>query len=163
MSHHIVDIDHLSYRYPDGTTALHDVTFQVTHGEAVAVVGANGAGKSTLCIYLNGTLPPSSGRVVIGDLPVTAKTARDVRRTVGMVFSNPDDQLFMPTVREDVAFGPLNLGLSLGDVEERVRTALEKVGALHLADRPPYRLSSGEKRLAAIATVLAMSPAILGM
>jgi len=163
VSHHIVEIDHLSYHYPDTTKALNDVTFRVTHGEAVAIVGANGAGKSTLLMHLNGTLPPSSGRVVIGDLPVTAKTARDVRRTVGMVFSNPDDQLFMPTVRDDVAFGPLNLGLSLEDVENRVTTALEKVGALHLADRPPYRLSSGEKRLAAIATVLAMSPSILVM
>ena len=163
MSHHIVDVDHLSYHYPDGTKALHDVTFRVVHGESVAVVGANGAGKSTLLMHLNGTLPPASGRVVIGDLPVTAGTAREVRRTVGMVFSNPDDQLFMPTVGDDVAFGPMNLGLPLEDVEARVRSALEEVGALELADRPPYRLSSGEKRLASIATVLAMSPAILVM
>ena len=163
MSHHIVDVEDLSYHYPDGTEALRKVSFRITHGEAVAVVGANGAGKSTLLMHLNGTLPPATGRVIIGDFPVSPRTVRDVRRTVGMVFANPDDQLFMPTVRDDVAFGPLNLGLLPEDVEERVESALEKVGALHLADRPPYRLSSGEKRLAAIATVLAMSPAILVM
>jgi cobalt/nickel transport system ATP-binding protein len=163
VSHHIVHIENLSYDYPDGTKALQGVTFEVVHGEAVAIVGANGAGKSTLLMHLNGTLPPGSGRVIIGDLPVTERTARDVRRTVGMVFSNPDDQLFMPTVGDDVAFGPLNLGLQPEDVAERVRNALEKVGAAHLADRPPYRLSSGEKRLASIATVLAMEPSILVM
>lgn len=163
MSHHIVDVEHLSYRYPDGTDALKDVSFRVTHGESVAIVGANGAGKSTLLMHLNGTLPPAAGRVLIGEVPVTRGTARDVRRTVGMVFANPDDQLFMPTVRDDVAFGPLNLGLSLEDVETRVKRSLEKVNASHLAGRPPYRLSSGEKRLAAIAAVLAMSPDILVM
>lgn len=163
MSHHIVEVEKLSYCYPDGTRALEDVSFRIVHGESVAVVGANGAGKSTLLMHLNGTLPPTAGRVVIGDVPVTSKTARDVRRTVGMVFANPDDQLFMPTVRDDVAFGPLNLGLPLEDVESRVSSALELVGAGHLADRPPYRLSSGEKRLAAIATVLAIDPSILVM
>ena len=163
MSHHLVEVDSLSYSYPDGTKALEDVSFRVVHGESVAVVGANGAGKSTLLMHLNGTLPPAKGRVVIGDLPVTPKTVRDLRRTVGMVFSNPDDQLFMPTVRDDVAFGPLNLGLPLEDVAARVEDALGQVGALHVADRPPYRLSSGEKRLASIATVLAMRPDVLVM
>lgn len=163
MSHHIVDVESLAYRYPDGTEALRGVSFRVVHGESVAVVGANGAGKSTLLMHLNGTLPPSSGRVVIGDVPVTRETSREVRRTVGMVFANPDDQLFMPTVRDDVAFGPLNLGLPHPDVADRVAAALGQVGAEHLADRPPYRLSSGEKRLAAIATVLAMNPSILVM
>ncbi len=163
MSHHIVAVEDLSYRYPDGTDALRGVSFQVLHGESVAVVGANGAGKSTLLMHLNGTLPPSSGRVAIGEVPISKGTIREARRTVGMVFANPDDQLFMPTVRDDVAFGPLNLGLSAEDVAERVRAALEQVGASHLADRPPYRLSSGEKRLAAIATVLSMAPSILVM
>jgi len=163
VSHHIVEVAHLAYAYPDGTAALEDVSFRALHGESVAIVGANGAGKSTLLMHLNGTLPPKAGRVVIGDVPVTAGTVRDVRRTVGMVFSNPEDQLFMPTVRDDVAFGPLNLGLPVEDVENRVREALEQVGIAHLADRPPYRLSSGEKRLAAIATVLAMCPSILVM
>jgi cobalt/nickel transport system ATP-binding protein len=163
VSHHLVEVDSLSYSYPDGTKALEDVSFRVVHGESVAVVGANGAGKSTLLMHLNGTLPPAKGRVVIGDLPVTPKTVRDLRRTVGMVFSNPDDQLFMPTVRDDVAFGPLNLGLPLEDVAARVEDALGQVGALHVADRPPYRLSSGEKRLASIATVLAMRPDVLVM
>jgi cobalt/nickel transport system ATP-binding protein len=163
VSHHIVAVDGLGYVYPDGTSALHGVSFRVEHGESVAVVGANGAGKSTLLMHLNGTLAPTTGKVIVGDLPLTAGTAREVRRTVGMVFANPDDQLFMPTVREDVAFGPLNLGLAVEDVHERVNASLEKVGALHIADRPPYRLSSGEKRLAAVATVLAMGPSILIM
>jgi len=163
LSHHIVAVESLSYAYPDGTPALAEVSFRIEHGESVAVVGANGAGKSTLLMHLNGTLTPESGKVVVGDLPLTAGTVREVRRTVGMVFANPDDQLFMPTVGEDVAFGPLNLGLSPQDVEERVAMSLEKVGVGHLADRPPYRLSSGEKRLAAIATVLAMGPSILVM
>ena len=163
MSHHIVEVEDLSYAYPDGTAALEAVSFRIEHGESVAVVGANGAGKSTLLMHLNGTLTPAAGKVVIGDLPLTAGTLREARRTVGMVFANPDDQLFMPTVKEDVAFGPLNLGLAPEDVEERVTAALAKVGAGHLAARPPYRLSSGEKRLAAIATVLAMGPSILVM
>lgn len=158
-----MNVEGLSYSYPDGTPALSDVSFRIEHGESVAVVGANGAGKSTLLMHLNGTLTPMAGKIIVGDLPLTAGTAREVRRTVGMVFANPDDQLFMPTVGEDVAFGPLNLGLSSQDVAERVTAALDKVGAGHLADRPPYRLSSGEKRLAAIATVLAMNPSILVM
>ena len=158
MSHHLVEVSDLSYRYPDGTDALRGVSFRVVHGESVAVVGANGAGKSTLLMHLNGTLPPTAGRVLVGEVPVGAGTAREVRRTVGMVFANPDDQLFMPTVADDVAFGPLNLGLPVEDVERRVRESLQKVEALHLAERPPYRLSSGEKRIAAIAAVLAMQP-----
>jgi len=163
MSHHIVAVENLCFRYPDGTPALNGVSFLIRHGEAVAVVGANGAGKSTLLQHLNGYLTPQQGAVRIGDFPLNRATLRDVRRTVGMVFQNPDDQLFMPTVFEDVAFGPLNLGLPQRDVERLVREALEDVGALHLRDRPPHQLSGGEKRTVAIATVLAMKPDILVM
>jgi cobalt/nickel transport system ATP-binding protein len=163
MSHHIVEVRDLAFAYPDGTPALRGVSFRITHGEAVAIVGANGAGKSTLLQHLNGILPPVSGTIRIGDFPLTRETLEEARRTVGMVFQNPDDQLFMPTVEDDVAFGPLNLGLPSEEVRARVREALATVGAEHLADRPPYRLSGGEKRAVAIATVLAMSPSILVM
>lgn len=161
MSHHRVQVCGLHYRYPDGTAALDGVSFEIRHGESVAIVGANGAGKSTLLLHLGGVLAPSQGRVVIGDLPVTGQTLPFVRRRVGMVFQEPDDQLFMPTVFEDVAFGPLNLGMPMEDCRERVQECLEQVGAWHLRDRPPHRLSAGEKRRAAMAAVLAMSPGIL--
>ena len=163
MSHHIVAADRLSFFYPDGTAALRSVSFCIHHGESVAVIGGNGAGKSTLLQQLNGYLTPTSGEVRIGDFPVTSKTLHDVRRSVGMVFQDPDDQLFMPTVFDDVAFGPRNLGLPPEIVEQRVATALRAVGAGHLAAKPPYRLSCGEKKRVAIATVLAMDPAILVM
>ncbi|PKN65177.1 MAG: cobalt ABC transporter ATP-binding protein [Deltaproteobacteria bacterium HGW-Deltaproteobacteria-15] len=163
MSHHIVEVKGLRYNYPDGTPALQGIDFRILHGESVAVVGANGAGKSTLLLHLNGYLPSKEGEIRIGDYPLTAKTLSSVRRTVGMVFQDPDDQLFMPTVYDDVAFGPLNLGLPLKEVEERVDRALSTVEALHLKHRPPYRLSRGEKRSVAIATVLSMAPDILVM
>ncbi len=163
MSHHIVEVRDLAFTYPDGTPGLAGVSFRIHHGEAVAIVGANGAGKSTLLCHLNGILVPQSGMVRVGDFPLSRGTLDEVRRTVGMVFQNPDDQLFMPTVGDDVAFGPLNLGLPPEEVKARVADALATVGAGHLADRPPYRLSGGEKRAAAIATVLAMSPSILVM
>jgi len=161
MSHHLVELRGVSYAYPDGTPALQEVTLRVTHGEAVALVGANGAGKSTLLQLLNGWLTPTAGEVRVGDLPVTAATLAAVRRCLGMVMPDPDDQLFMPTVGEDVAFGPRNLGLPEDEVQARVAAALAAVGGEHLAARPPYRLSAGEKRAAAIAAVLAMGPDIL--
>lgn len=163
MSHHIVEVSDLCYSYPDGNQALKGISFRITHGESVAVVGANGAGKSTLLLHLNGYISPQQGSVRIGDYPLTKETLPEVRRTVGMVFQDPDDQLFMPTVREDVAFGPLNLGFPPEEVEFRVLAALERVGAISLLDRAPYHLSGGEKRAVAIATVLAMSPDILVM
>lgn len=163
MSHHIVEVRNLHHTYPDGTVALNGVNFRITHGEAVAVVGANGAGKSTLLLHLNGFLTPQQGEVRIGDFPLTPKTLEAIRRTVGMVFQDPDDQLFMPSVFDDVAFGPLNLGLPHEEVKQRVEQALSRVDALHLAKRQPYNLSGGEKRNIAIATVLAMSPDILVM
>lgn len=163
MSHHIVEVKHLRHVYSDGTVALKDISFRITHGESVGIIGANGAGKSTLLLHLNGYLEPTSGSIRIGDTPLSKGTLPDIRRTVGMVFQDPDDQLFMPTVFDDVAFGPFNLGLSLPDVEQRVATALELVGAGHLRDKPPYHLSGGEKKRVAIATVLSMSPDILVM
>ena len=163
MSHHTITVDDLSFAYPDGTRALDGVSFGAGHGEAIAVVGANGAGKSTLLLHLNGLLTPEHGSVDIGGVPVTKATLPDIRRTVGMVFQDPDDQLFMPTVAEDVGFGPLNLGLAPEEVAARVHAALARVAAEHLAERPPYRLSGGEKRVVAIATVLAMEPKVLVM
>lgn len=161
MSHHRVEANHLRYSYPDGTPALVDISFRITHGESVGVAGANGAGKSTLLLQLAGVLFPDGGDLRIGDFSLTRQTANQVRRSVGLIFQNPDDQLFMPTVYEDVAFGPLQTGCSLEEVDRLVRQALEQVDAWHLKDRAPYRLSGGEKRMVAIATVLAMAPDIL--
>lgn len=163
MSHHIVETTDLHYTYPDGTVGLHGVSLRISHGESVALVGENGAGKSTLLLHLNGYLSATRGQVRIGDHSLTRENVAAVRRTVGMVFQSPDDQLFMPTVFDDVAFGPLNLGFSRADVESAVARSLETVGAAHLSKRPPYKLSLGEKRAVAIATVLAMSPDILVM
>ncbi|TCT19273.1 energy-coupling factor ABC transporter ATP-binding protein [Thiobaca trueperi] len=161
MSRSFVELERLAYAYPDGTQALADISLRAHQGESVAIVGANGAGKSTLLLHLNGYLRPQQGRVRIGDLSLTKESLPAVRRLVGMVFQDPDDQLFMPTVAEDVAFGPLNQGLPVAEVERRVNDALQRVGALALRERPPYRLSGGEKRAVAIATVLAMEPAML--
>lgn len=142
---------------------MNGVSFRITHGESVALVGENGAGKSTLLLHMNGYLFATQGGIRIGDYMVSANNLNTIRRSVGMVFQNSDDQLFMPTVFEDVAFGPMNLGLEKEDLEHKVMQALETVGAAHLKNRPPYRLSHGEKRSVAIATVLAMSPDILVM
>ncbi|MBF0215873.1 MAG: ABC transporter ATP-binding protein [Candidatus Omnitrophica bacterium] len=163
MSHHIVETRDLHYVYPDGTVGLDGVSFRITHGESVALVGENGAGKSTLLHHINGYLAATKGEIRVGDHKVTLKNMDVVRRSVGMVFQNSDDQLFMPTVFDDVAFGPLNMGLENEEVEKKVHEALETVGASHLRKRPPYRLSQGEKRAVAIATVLVMSPDILVM
>lgn len=163
MNDPALEIRDLKYSYPDGTVALKGISFSVEQGSAVALVGANGAGKSTLLHHLNGYLTTSCGEVCIGATPVTRKNAKEIRRTVGMVFQDSDDQLFMPTVFDDVAFGPLNAGLPPEQIDQRVGFALERVGVSHLRDRPPYRLSSGEKRSVSIATVLAMEPDILVM
>jgi cobalt/nickel transport system ATP-binding protein len=163
MSHHILEIKDLSYSYPDGTPALAGVNVTIHHGESVGLVGANGAGKSTLLQHLCGSLLPQTGRIRVGDVPISSRTLHEVRRTVGMVFQDPDDQLFMPTVAEDIAFGPLNIGLTPDEAGVRVDEALRMVGAEHLKNRPPYRLSGGEKRGVAIAAVLACSPDILVM
>ena len=161
MSHHIVEVKQLRHVYPDGTMALRDVSFRIHHGESVAIIGANGAGKSTLLLHLNGYLAATAGTIRIGDQQLGKETLAEIRRTVGMVFQDPDDQLFMPTVYDDVAFGPLNQGLAAAEVAQRVSEALERVGALDLRDKPPYHLSGGEKKRVAIATVLSMLPEIL--
>ena len=161
MSHHIVEAKNLKHIYPDGTVALEDVSFRIEHGEAVGIIGANGAGKSTLLLHLNGYLSATSGDIIIGDDQLSRETLSQIRRTVGIVFQDPDDQLFMPTVYDDVGFGPMNLGLNLEEVEARVHDALTRVGALSLKEKPPYHLSGGEKKRVAIATVLSMLPEIL--
>ena len=163
MSHHLVEMRHVTFTYPDGTAALQDVSFRITHGESVALIGENGAGKSTLLLHLNGFLTPMSGSVRVGDLPVMKSTLPAIRRSIGMIFQHPDDQLFMPTVQDDVAFGPLNLGLPPEEVEARVANALTLVGMAYVAKKPPYRLSEGQKRSVAIATVLALEPNMLIM
>lgn len=163
MSHHLVAFDNVFFCYPDGTEALNDVSFRITHGESVGIVGANGAGKSTLLMHMNGYLIPLRGRIIIGDLYLDKKTRREIRRNVGMVFQNPDDQLFMPTVFDDVAFGPLNLGMPEEKVRERVDEVLKTVGCLSLKDKPPHHLSAGQKSSVAIASVIAMRPDILVM
>lgn len=163
MSHHIIEVCDLKYSYPDGTEALNGISFTQLHGESIALIGGNGAGKSTLLMHMNGSLTPSSGEVRIGHIPVVKSTLESIRRTVGMVFQNPDDQLFMPTVYDDIAFGPINMGLPPEEVEKRVLSALKEVDLLSLKNKSPYRLSSGEKRSIAIATVLSMEPDILIM
>jgi len=163
MSHHIIEAESLKYVYPDGTTGLDGVSFRIVHGESVALVGENGAGKSTLLMHMNGYLFATEGEMTIGDCRVSKGTLETVRRSVGMVFQNSDDQLFMPTVFEDVAFGPTNQGLEGEMLTRKVMDSLERVGSAHLKNRPPYRLSMGEKRSVAIASVLAMSPDILVM
>ncbi|MDE6447096.1 MAG: energy-coupling factor ABC transporter ATP-binding protein [Muribaculaceae bacterium] len=161
MSHHYIRFTDVHFSYPDGFEALRGVSFLLTHGERVALLGRNGAGKSTLLLLTNGLLLPSRGQVNIGDVPVGKKTLPIVRQSVGMVFQNPDDQLFMPTVEEDVAFGPLNMKLPPEEVERRVGMALDAVGASDLRKRSAMQLSGGQRRRVAIATVLSMEPSIL--
>jgi cobalt/nickel transport system ATP-binding protein len=148
----------LRYRYPNGVTGLDGVDLSVRHGERVAVLGPNGAGKTTLMLHLNGLLR-GSGDLHVAGLEVGRDDERELRARVGLVFQDPDDQLFMPTVREDVAFGPLNL--SLPDVPARVEAALATVRMADAADRAPHQLSLGQRRRVAIATVLAMDPRLL--
>jgi cobalt/nickel transport system ATP-binding protein len=155
--------ERLSFAYPDGRPALHDVTLCLRRGERVALVGPNGAGKSTLLLHLNVILGGGGGTVTLAGLPVTQANLPVVRSKVGMVFQNPDDQLFSPTVFEDVAFGPLHMGLPEDEVRARVARALEQVGMADSAGRPPYHLSMGEKKRVAIATVLAMNPEVLAL
>jgi cobalt/nickel transport system ATP-binding protein len=161
--HDAIVVRDLVHRYPDGTEALRGLSLSVREGDALGVVGPNGAGKSTLVLHMNGTLlpRPGGGEVRVGGLAVSRASLREVRRRVGLVFQDPDDQLFMPTVLDDVAFGPLHMGLPEADARARAARALEETGATALADRAPYHLSGGEKRAVAIATVLSMEPQVL--
>ncbi|WP_408907187.1 energy-coupling factor ABC transporter ATP-binding protein [Streptomyces cavernicola] len=156
-----LEVAGLAYAYPDGHQALFGVDFRIGRGERVALLGPNGAGKTTLVLHLNGILTAGAGTVSVAGLPVGKRHLAEVRRRVGIVFQDPDDQLFMPTVREDVAFGPAAAGLRGAELEARVREALEQVGMAEFADRPPHHLSFGQRRRVAVATVLAMGPEIL--
>lgn len=157
----MLEIEKLNYAYPDGHQAIRDVNLKIEEGESIALVGANGAGKSSLFKLIIGISEIKDGSIKVGELSVGKKTLKDVRRKVGMVFQNPDDQLFMTKVYDDIAFGPRNELLSEEEVEERVVNALETLGITHLRDRMPHRLSGGEKRVIAIASVLAMNPQII--
>jgi cobalt/nickel transport system ATP-binding protein len=156
-----LEVRELTYAYPDGHVALRGVELTVEVGERVALLGPNGAGKTTLMLHLNGILQGTSGSVAVGGLAVEKRNLKEIRRRVGVVFQDPDDQLFMPTVRDDVAFGPANLGLTGADLEARVHDALAAVGMVDAADRPPHHLSFGQRRRVAVATVLAMDPQVL--
>jgi cobalt transport protein ATP-binding subunit len=156
-----VEVRDLDFSYPDGRQALSGVSMRVEPRERVALLGPNGAGKTSLVLQLNGVLTPSAGSVFIGGVQVGRRTLTEVRKRVGVVFQDPDDQLFSPTVGRDVAFGPAHLGLSGAELEARVTEALSYVGLTDAADRPPHRLSLGERRRAAVATVLAMHPEVL--
>ncbi|MFJ7998552.1 energy-coupling factor ABC transporter ATP-binding protein [Streptomyces sp. NPDC096310] len=156
-----LEVAGLAYAYPDGHQALFGVDLRVARGERVALLGPNGAGKTTLVLHLNGILTAGAGSVAVAGLPVGKRHLAEIRRRVGIVFQDPDDQLFMPTVREDVAFGPAAAGLRGAALAARVVTALGRVGMESYADRPPHHLSFGQRRRVAVATVLAMEPEIL--
>jgi cobalt/nickel transport system ATP-binding protein len=156
-----LEVSGLAFAYPDGHQALFGVDMTIQRGERVALLGPNGAGKTTLVLHLNGILDAEAGQVRVAGLPVTKQNLREIRRRVGIVFQDPDDQLFMPTVRDDVAFGPANLGVSGSELDDRVHEALDRVGMAAYADRPPHHLSYGQRRRVAVATVLAMGPEIL--
>jgi cobalt transport protein ATP-binding subunit len=160
VMHHTIEVEKLTFAYPDGHPALHETSLSIAPGEKVALVGPNGAGKSTLMLHLNGILQ-GKGRVCVCGLEVGEKTLGKVRAAVGLVFQNPDDQLFSPTVFDDVAFGPIYQGLKKAEIETRVFHALEAVHMVDYARRVSHHLSVGEKKRIAIATVLSMQPAIL--
>ena len=159
----VIETKDITYEYPDGTKALDKVNFNVDDGKIVALLGPNGAGKSTLFLHFNGILSPSTGSVIIeGDtVKYNKKDLMQIRQKVGIVFQNPDDQLFAPTVLEDVAFGPMNMGLDKEEVEVRVKEALLRVGMEGFEKKPPHHLSGGQKKRVAIAGILAMKPKIM--
>jgi len=166
MSEKSLEISGLAYAYPDGNQALYGVNLAINQGERVALLGPNGAGKTTLVLHLNGIIPTMQGQVRVAGEVVDSKNAesiKSVRHKVGIVFQDPDDQLFMPTVGQDVAFGPYNAGLRGSELERAVNEALELVGMSEFIDRPPHHLSFGQRRRVAVATVLAMKPEILVM
>ncbi|MBD3173539.1 MAG: ATP-binding cassette domain-containing protein [Armatimonadia bacterium] len=157
----VLEVESLEYKYPTGVSALGGVSLAIEPGERVALLGPNGAGKSTLILHLNGILLCQQGEVRVDGDRVEKRNLAEVRRKVGLVFPNPDDQLFMATVAEDVAFGPRNMGLDEDEVDRRVGRALEAVGLPGFEERMPYHLSTGEKKRASIATVLVMEPDVM--
>lgn len=166
MSDISLQIDKLAFAYPDGHQALFGVDLSLRRGERVALLGPNGAGKTTLVMHLNGILPTMQGSVHVAGKLVNAEdkdALLEIRHKVGIVFQDPDDQLFMPTVGEDVAFGPYNAGLRGAELDNAVKYALDLVGMYEFKDRPPHHLSFGQRRRVAVATVLAMKPEILVM
>jgi cobalt/nickel transport system ATP-binding protein len=156
-----IEIVGVVHEYPDGTRALDGVNLAVDAGERVALLGPNGAGKSTLILHINGVLRATSGSIVVDDIELSEETLREIRSRVGLVFQDPDDQLFMTTTYDDVAFGPLNMGLDRHEVEHRVHDALHAVGLADLASKPAQHLSFGQRKRAALATVLSMRPSVL--
>jgi cobalt/nickel transport system ATP-binding protein len=156
----LLETKNLSYDYPDGTPALRNVSFKVMEGEKTALVGANGSGKSTLLMHLAGCFAPKDGEVLIRGKSA-GQSLKALKEAAGLVFQEPDDQLFMPSVLEDVAFGPAARGAAAEEARSRARECLEMLRIQHLADRPPHRLSGGEKRLAALAGILAMNPEVI--
>ncbi|MFH0965456.1 MAG: ATP-binding cassette domain-containing protein [Planctomycetota bacterium] len=157
-----IDLEEVQYTYRDGTRALAGVTASILPGRRVGIVGPNGAGKSTLLLAIAGVLD-HQGRIRVGDTEVSRANLKTVRSAVGLVFQDADDQLFMPTVMEDVAFGPLNMGVGPEDALARSHEALDEVGLSPLAQKAPYNLSGGQKKLASIATVLSMRPGVLAL
>ncbi|GHU68031.1 putative ABC transporter ATP-binding protein [Clostridia bacterium] len=151
----------LTVTYADGTPALKNVSFTLAAGEKAALIGGNGAGKTSLFLTIAGVLKPDAGEILIGDIPVDKDHLMTIRSKVGLVFQNPDDQLFMPKIYDDIAFGPRNFGHSEEDVREKVRTVLTALEAEHLMNRSSLKLSGGEKRVCAIASVLVMNPHVL--
>jgi cobalt/nickel transport system ATP-binding protein len=158
---HLIETRDLCYVYSGKVTALDHINFIAPRNARIAVIGSNGAGKSTLFKHFNGIFKPTSGSVLVRGEPITKQNTKEIRKFVGIVFQNPDDQIFAPTVREDVAFGPTNLGLDPETIHHRVHEALRVVGIEHLADRPPHHLSGGEKKRVAIAGIIAMEPEVL--
>jgi cobalt/nickel transport system ATP-binding protein len=161
MKREAITVRNLSYRYPDGTKALEDVNLEVYEGERIAVVGPNGAGKTTFMLHLNGTLRGSEGQIEIFGKNLEKMKREEIVKEVGMVFQDPDDQLFMPTIFDDIAFGPINLGLKEDEVRERVEKAISSLGLSGYEDKSPHHLSFGEKKKASLAAVMAMEPRIL--
>ena len=156
-----LEVNNLSYSYPDGHEALKDISFDLDNKESLAILGPNGAGKTTLILHLNGILGNLDKEIKVSNFEYTDENIADIRKTVGVVFQDPDDQLFMPTVIEDVMFGPKNFGYNDTESEELAIDALKQVNMIDFLDRPPHHLSYGQKRKVAIASVLASKPKLL--